>query len=66
MWEEIQRALGRVEGKIDGMCKDQNRSHDYLVATSKRVGSLERWRSWIVGISIGAGAVGGLVIKVLS
>lgn len=48
---EVLRALGRLEGKVD-ILLDQRKDHDV------RLGKLERWRAYTVGI---ASTVAGLI-----
>ena len=42
---DIHRALGRIEGKLDGFEKRFER----VANVEKRVGSLEGWRKWMMG-----------------
>ena len=55
--QEIQRALGRIEsGQAEVMrllesYKERQDNH------GRRLGSLERWRSWTTGITVGVAAV---------
>ena len=53
--EEIQRALGRIEGKLDSF--DQR--FERIEGLYTRVNALEGWRKWILGVqaAIGAGVL---------
>jgi len=55
---EIMRALGRIEGKLDGVVASQVRLRGDHEAVEGRVRTLENWRWYIIGI---AAAVGGLI-----
>lgn len=60
-----ERALGRVEGKVDGIEKDikelKNMLQENHVTLSKRVASLEHSRSKLLGTVSGVSAVFGVV-----
>lgn len=43
---DLQRALGRLEAKVDILLTTQDRE---LTDLRKRVSALERWRSWLAG-----------------
>jgi len=61
----IHRALGRVEGKVDGLEQDIKELKHLLqenhVNTSKRVASLEHSRSKLLGTVSTVGAVFGVI-----
>lgn len=61
----IHRALGRVEGKVDGLEQDIKELKQMLqenhVTLSKRVASLEHSRSKLLGTVSGVAAVFGVV-----
>lgn len=61
MADEVQRALGRIEAKLDSFTDIQKDHKQRLDNHGNRLGSLERWRAW----TLGAGAVAGIVISVL-
>jgi hypothetical protein len=64
-FNEIQRSLGRIEGKLDGVRDEQVRQAEYATATSARVGVLERKVASIFAWAAGAGAGAGLVLTVV-
>lgn len=49
MSDEIQRALGRIEGKLDEITTLQKTSTYRLNDHSRRIGMLERWQSKLLG-----------------
>jgi hypothetical protein len=70
--QELQRAVGRVEGQLGSLTERVNNfidevrsmhSRDVSVsaALSKRVGKLETWQTRLIGIGVGAGAVATFV-----
>ncbi len=68
MSDNIERALGRIEGKLDSLVKtvettDANhltRLNDH----SKRIGVLENWKSKMLGVAAAGSVVAGIVAKV--
>lgn len=63
---ELQRALGRVEGKVDSLLV---RLEVTLAETDKheeRIAYLERWRSLLLGMAVASGALFGTAWKLLS
>lgn len=64
---EIQRTLGSLESKLDGLVKmmeDQNATTvKRLDNHGTRLGALERWRTGIVGGFAVITTIGGLVWK---
>lgn len=68
MNDDIQRSLGRIEGKLDLFLdsfsahevKDDRRFGD----VSKRLGAMEKWQAKVIGIGLAAGVVGGFLVKV--
>lgn len=60
----IERSVGRIEGKVDGLEKDIKELKQLLqenhVNTSKRVASLEHSRSKLLGTVSAVGAVFGV------
>jgi hypothetical protein len=61
----VLRALGRIEGQLEGIQREQARSATYTIQTSERVGKLERATSYRTGWAAGAGAAGGLLFTLL-
>lgn len=59
---ELVRAVGRIEGKLDGMAVEQERTTRYAQATSARVGALERASAGMKGWAAGAGAAAGAIL----
>ena len=57
---DIQRALGRIEGKQDAMLVQLERGTDRMDKHDKRIGSLERSRHWVTGVAAGIGALIGI------
>jgi hypothetical protein len=49
MSEDIQRTLGRIESKLDGVLERQSEQHDRLNKHGDKIASLERWRAWVLG-----------------
>jgi hypothetical protein len=64
---QILRALGRIEGRIDGVLEEQRRIASYTTATSARVGELEReqsrWKGWMAGIAATVSAVVAALVR---
>jgi hypothetical protein len=56
---ELQRALGRVEGKLDDFLNTMN-DHD------SRIGRLERWKAYILGAAAASGVFLGAVWKIVA
>ncbi|MET4733934.1 hypothetical protein ABIE64_002663 [Thalassospira sp. MBR-102] len=48
--------LGRIEGKLDAMHGKSREQDDRLNNHSERIGRLERWKVWLVGLAAGVGA----------
>lgn len=44
---ELTRAVGRIEGKLDGVLEERE-------SLRTRLGSLERWRAWTTGVTVAA------------
>ena len=61
MLEEIQRSLGRLEGKVGGMVKEQERQGTVLSSIDNRVGAVEKQSAKYGG---GAGGLMALIITV--
>ncbi len=51
----IQRTLGRIEQKLDDHIIHQN---DY----GKRIGNLEKWRTWVRGVTAALSLVAGYLL----
>lgn len=63
---EIMRSLGRIEGKLEEMQKEQVRVATYTAETSKRVGAVEQKLARVFGYAAGAGLVGGFLFTVVT
>jgi hypothetical protein len=69
MSDNIERALGRIEGKLDAALSsidDRQEAQDKRLDNhGARIGGLEVWKARVLGIAAAAGVVGSLVVKVL-
>lgn len=61
----IERALGRLEGKMDAVLKGQEQLHEGLALVTARTTKLERWQSWVIGVSATVGAGAALAMRLL-
>ena len=59
----MQRALGRIEGKLDALAEQQKDILAYCRGLAERIRTLERVKAWAVGVAAGVSA---LVAWVLS
>lgn len=59
MSDEVQRSLGRIEGKLDGLLEKID-THE------TRISALEAWKAWTFGAAAAAGVIVGVVWKVIS
>lgn len=59
--DELSRAIGNIEGKLDTVLEQLRTKDDRLNNHGERIGKLERWQSW----TLGAGAAVGAAIAVL-
>ena len=57
---DIQRALGRIEGKQDAMLAQLERGTERMDKHDKRLGALERWRTWSTGVGATLAGILGL------
>lgn len=59
---EVQRSLGRIEGKLDGLAERVEDDRDYLYRVSARVGTLEHDKSRRKGaVAVVSAAVSAMV-----
>jgi hypothetical protein len=58
---EVMRALGRIEGKLEGVQKQLTETHTVAMGLSERVSRIERWQAWLKG-AWAIGAAGFLAI----
>ena len=63
---DIIRAIGRLEGKLDGVMSEQTRITRYLETASVRLRSVESKQNRIYGWAAGVAAVVTLLFSVLS
>jgi hypothetical protein len=66
MSDEVQRALGRIEGKLDSVLEKQESHSDRLDNHGNRLGKLERWQSYTLGAGAAAGVLVGALWTILS
>jgi hypothetical protein len=59
MSEELHRAVGRVEGKIDGIVEMLARHEGF----DKRVAAVERKQAWYSGAAAAVGVIAAYVFK---
>jgi hypothetical protein len=62
---EIERALGRIEGKLDLLLPSVAAQEERLVVMAGRVSKLEKWQSKILGGAVVAGFLLGLALRAL-
>jgi hypothetical protein len=66
MSEDVQRTLGRLEGKLDQFLSklaDESKRTDNH---DKRLLKLERWQAWTFGAAASAGLCAAAVFKIYS
>ena len=63
--DQILIAIGRLEGKVDSLIRSLGSHAETLAKHDTRSRSLEQGRAWILGASTVAGAVAGLVVKLV-
>lgn len=66
MTDSIERTLGRLDGKMDMVLESLKEGRVVIEALDQRTGSLERWRSYVMGGAFVAGILGGIAVKILS
>jgi hypothetical protein len=54
---ELSQTLGRLEGKVDGLLREQQRVAEVSAVTASRVNELEAGISRVIGWASGAAAV---------
>jgi hypothetical protein len=59
-WTEIQRALGRVEGKLDTALTGMSKQDARLDKQEERLGNVERRQWWVAGVFAAIGAALGI------
>jgi hypothetical protein len=63
MTEELHRAVGRVEGKIDGLDAKLDGIVGTLAARDERLGKVETRQAWWSGAAAAVGAIIGILVK---
>lgn len=64
-FNELSRAFGRIEGKLDSIEKTLENLNKNLCRNSDRVDVLEEGMATIKGQAIGAGMIAGLISSVI-
>lgn len=64
--DHIERALGRIEGKLDLLIPAVNANEERTMKLSSRVSKLEKWQSKLLGGAIVAGFALGLIMRALN
>lgn len=63
MEDNVLRAVGRLEGKVDGLCESMTRLRKDVAGSEKRVRSLESAKNWAVGAVVSSGAAWAMMLK---
>jgi hypothetical protein len=63
MTEELHRAVGRVEGKIDGIEDKIDGIVGMLTARDERLGKVEKRQAWWSGAAATVGVIASFLIK---
>lgn len=67
---DLQRSLGRVEGKLDSLIdlhkESEERQSGQFAALDTRVGRMERWQSRALGWSAGVGGTAAVIYSIIS
>ena len=63
MTEELHRAVGRVEGKLDGIDDKINDIVGMLTARDVRLGAVEKKQAWCSGAAAAVGAIVAVLVK---
>jgi hypothetical protein len=63
--QDIERALGRIEGKLDLLLPSVAAQEERLTVMVGRVSKLEKWQSKILGGAVVAGFLLGIVMRAL-
>lgn len=61
--DEISKTLGRIEGALEGIHREQQRVAEYTIAISGRLSTVEQRQSRILGWAGGAGALAAAVVS---
>lgn len=57
--------VGEINGKVDGVLKEQERIGRYIASVDKRVSAVENRVSGLVGWAVGAGACAAFLVDFL-
>lgn len=63
--DSLDRALGRIEGKVDMVLGSLGRLRGDLQAHDTRIRFLENWRWWVLGIATGVGALSSVIVTLV-
>ena len=63
MSDNIERSLGRIEGKLDGIKTHLDQHSDSISTIDGRLGTVEKKIYWFSGITAAVGAAFGIFIK---
>jgi hypothetical protein len=62
---DIERALGRIEGKLDLLIPALGRQETRLTTVSGRVSKIEKWQNRVLGAALATGFLFGIVMRAL-
>jgi hypothetical protein len=65
MTPELLIMLGRLDGKLDTALNQMRRAEEHHEELDARVDRLERWKSTVLGLAVGVGALSGGVVSKL-
>jgi len=57
---EVQRSLGRIEGKIDGIASRLDAKDKLDIERDRRIDSVQRRQWWLSGVAAAIGALLGI------
>lgn len=63
--QDISRALGRLEGKMDSLLRQFTDLSDTIKSHDGRIGTLENWRSSVKGSVVVMASIASIVVSVL-
>jgi len=63
MEPQLERSLGRIEGKLEAVHTDVQELKTLTQDQEKRLGALERSRAWLAGVAAAAGAGASTVLS---
>lgn len=62
---DLYKAVGRIEAKVDILLSVQTAHDGRMDRHSHRIGSLERSKAYLVGLSAGISAIVAIVLKAI-